>query len=122
MDFNIIEGLTDKEVLDLYDDINMDDNSERLGGCFCVNGNTCTHLGQKGNNTFDGCHMQILNRTQCKQWCTSKGLPWSADVEGQEICVYYNGAQRAVLPAYFGSQCWCNSTSQYSTWTNCPEG
>ena len=72
MDFEIIEGLTDEEIMEFYesDVLNGDD---KLSECCCCYSAHCYCFGG-GYAGIGYCDLRIIYHSACRSHCSSKGM------------------------------------------------
>ena len=110
MDFNLLNELSDQEIIDMYNVEVMDNNEALLAQCTCYGHANCYHdgVGLGPYNGYAWCHHQLCSDMldtgpKCYSLCYSKS-------------VYYASWM-------YGNYCLCVNTKYeyrgYRTWSTC---
>ena len=97
MDFDMIEGMSNEEIENMYDIYNndiLDYDGARSADCVCLTGSGPYVFGTKSRG---GCGLQLAAYASCLRHCRSKGFTLD----------------------YFYALCYCASTGRSSYWSAC---
>ena len=104
MNFDVIEGLSEEELLNLYENGIVDGLEDGTINAYC----TCTigymhgaffgiHDKSDSNNTNTYCGLQLTDASRCGAWCSRHGFS------------YY----------YVNSGCTCRTYGRFHEWSTC---
>ena len=97
MDFDMIEGMSNEEIENMYDIYNndiLDNDGARSAWCECYSSSGVVEFGYIYRG---GCFLQLTYSGLCYKHCIAKGFGWS----------------------WFYADCICLTTGRASTWSAC---